>query len=211
MSKWVTWLFLVILMCEGRCWLWIHKHIAMYKCSQAPASWFCLSRPETTDLCHHPCFKHPCCPTYWEVRAWRKRQSRVFLFFFHVTMSDMSNWLVWETNQCRKDNVRASSLPCSSYFSVWSKFYLWRKPWPPWVVSLFIAKRGPSTCAVWASLNTPWSQSPGIHCLGKSTALSATVWQGRWTHTANIFTMTVFVPLSHQMSIPRCTFKDKIK
>lgn len=130
---------------------------------------------------------------------------------FHVTMSDMSNWLVWETNQCRKDNVRASWLPCSSYFSVWSKFYLWRKPWPPWVVSLFIAKRGPSTCAVWASLNTPWSQSPGIHCLGRSTALSATVWQGRWTHMANIFTMTMFVPLSHQMSIPRCTFKDKIK
>lgn len=146
-------------------------------------SWLCLSRTEITDLCHHPCFKHPCCPTYWEVRVWRKRHSGVFLFFFHVTMSDMSNWLVWETNQGRKDNDSASWLPCSSYFFVWSKFHLRRKPWPPWVVSLFVAKRGPSTCAVWVSLNTPWSQSTGILFLGRSTALRATVWQGRWTHT----------------------------
>lgn len=103
-----------------------------------------------------------------------------FSFFFpHITMSDLSNRLVWETNQCRKDNVRASWLLCSSYFFVWSKFYLGRKPWPPWDVNLVVAKRGPSTCAVWVSLNNPWSQSPGILCLGRFTMLSATVWPGR--------------------------------
>lgn len=153
----------------------------MYSCLWC--SWLCLSRSEITDLCHHPCFKHLCCSTYWEVRVWRKRHSAdpvlVFLFFFHITMSDLSNRLVWETNQCRKDNVRASWLLCSSYFFVWSKFYLERKPWPLWDINLVVANRGPCTCAVWVSLNNPWSQSPGILCLGRFTMLSATVWQGR--------------------------------